>query len=92
MDVALLVRDLVPLLEAYNAACARQDIQSSQALADAIVQGVSADPELLLTRLDLLGPSTMIEEFFIHPGKPSQESRRLGGLGVSLKKNALCHA
>ena len=64
MDMALLVRDLVPLLDAYTAACARQDSDARLALADAILQGLSADPELLLTRLDLLGPSTMIEDLF----------------------------
>jgi len=37
-------------------------------LADAILQGLSADPELLLTRLDLLGPSTMIEDLFVERG------------------------
>jgi hypothetical protein len=65
MDMALLVRDLVPLLDAYTAACARQDADMRLALADAILQGLSADPELLLTRLDLLGPSTMIEDLFL---------------------------
>ncbi len=64
MDMALLVRDLVPLLDAYSAACVRQDGDARLALADAILQGLSADPELLLTRLDLLGPSTMIEDLF----------------------------
>jgi hypothetical protein len=65
MDMALLVRDLVPLLDAYSAACLRPDSDARLALADAILQGLSADPELLLTRLDLLGPSTMIEDLFI---------------------------
>ena len=65
MDMALLVHDLVPLLEAYSAACVRHDSRTRLALADAILQGLSADPELLLTRLDLLGPSTMIEDLFL---------------------------
>ena len=68
MDMALLVRDLVPLLDAYSAACERQDGDARLALADAILQGLSADPELLLTRLDLLGPSTMIEDLFVDRG------------------------
>lgn len=68
MDMALLVRDLVPLLEAYSAACAGRDNDARLGLADAIVQGLSADPELLLTRLDLLGPSTMIEDLFVERG------------------------
>jgi len=69
MDMELLVRDLVPLLSAYRAACATQEpdnIEQRLDLADAILQGLSADPELLLTRLDLLAPSTTIEELFLH--------------------------
>jgi hypothetical protein len=64
MDAALLVRDLVPLLEAYEAAgSGRLD------LAGAIFQAVSADPELFLTRLDLLAPCTTIEHLFIRCGE-----------------------
>jgi hypothetical protein len=74
MDMALLVRDLVPLLDAYSAACVRQDSDARLALADAILQGLSADPELLLTRLDLLGPSTMIEDLFVDRGDVDQAS------------------
>lgn len=62
MDMALLVRDLVPLLDAYAAACVQGNEDMRVALADPILQGLSADPELLLTRLDLLGPSTTIED------------------------------
>ena len=65
MDVALLVRDLVVLLDAYEAACHAGHAGQRLDLADAILQGVSADPELLLTRLDLLAPCTMIEGLFI---------------------------
>jgi hypothetical protein len=65
MDLALLVGDLIPLLDAYSAACDRQDNRERLALADAILQGLSADPELLLTRLDLLVPSTLIEDLFV---------------------------
>jgi hypothetical protein len=68
MDMALLVRDLVPLLHAYASACVRQDNDARPVLADAILQGLSADPELLLTRLDLLAPSTMIEDLFVDRG------------------------
>ncbi len=65
MDMALLVGDLIPLLEAYSAASGGQDNDERLALADAILQGLSADPELLLTRLDLLAASTMIEDLFV---------------------------
>ena len=54
LDAALLVRDLVPLLQAYGTACPGEGRLD---LADAILQGVSADPELFLTRLDLLAPA-----------------------------------
>jgi len=69
MDIALLVRDLVPLLREYSAACAEHDAQKRLALADAILQGLSADPELLLTRLDLLASSTIIEHLFVDRGE-----------------------
>jgi hypothetical protein len=65
MDMALLVGDLIPLLDAYSAACGRHDNHERLALADAILQGLSADPELLVTRLDLLAPSTVIEDLFV---------------------------
>ena len=65
MDAALLVADLVPLLEAYKLAVLANDGLRRRELADAILQGVSADPELLLARLDVLGPSTMIEDVFL---------------------------
>jgi hypothetical protein len=65
MDIALLVRDLVPLLHAYSAACKAHPADTRLELADAIFQGLSVDPELLLTRLDLLAPSTMIEDLFV---------------------------
>jgi hypothetical protein len=81
MDMALLVRDLVPLLDAYSAACAGRDDNTRLVLADAILQGLSADPELLLTRLDLLGPSTLIEDLFVERGDAGTPSyTAMGGL------------
>jgi hypothetical protein len=65
MDAALLVWDLVPLLRAYEKARTSSSHQERSQLADAILQGLSADPELLLSRLDLLRPCTMIESLFI---------------------------
>jgi len=65
MDGALLIGDLVPLLEAYADACARQEHDRRLDLADVVLQGVSADPELFVGRRDALGPATMIEEVFI---------------------------
>ena len=72
MDIALLIRDLVSLLEAYNAACQEPDGNERLELADAILQALSADPELLLTRLDLLGPMTMIEDLFSQRGEDGE--------------------
>jgi hypothetical protein len=70
MDSALLLGDLVPLLEAYQATGSGEDAEQRLDLADAILQGVSADPELFLTRLDLLCPSTMIEGLCVDGGAP----------------------
>ena len=105
MDLALLIRDLVPLLEAYGAACLEPDGNERLELADAILQGLSADPELLLTRLDLLGPSTMIEDLFsarsddgevryTPAGRAHRECLKkyaalIGQTAASLKKDAL---
>jgi len=79
MDGALLLRDLTSLLEAYEAACqagdrdgpalserrATRESKGRADLADAILQGLSADPELFVTRLDLLGPCTAIDYLFV---------------------------
>jgi hypothetical protein len=64
LDFALLIQDLVPLLEAYAHACDSDDGQKRLALADAICQGVSPDPELFLNRVALLGAYSMIEHLF----------------------------
>jgi hypothetical protein len=65
LDFALLIQDLVPLLEAYEHACAVDDRQARLPLADAICQGLSPDPELFLNRVELLGAYSMIEHLFI---------------------------
>ena len=65
LDFALLVQDLVPLLEAYETAWHSGDGRKRLQLADAICQGVSPDPELFLNRVDLLGAYSMIEHLFI---------------------------
>jgi hypothetical protein len=89
MDMALLVRDLVPLLDAYGAACVRHDSNERLVLADAILQGLSADPELLLTRLDLLGPSTMIEDLFVDRGASSYTAMGEGHRGCLARYSEL---
>ena len=68
LDFALLVQELVPLLEAYEQACQRDDGDTRLALADAICQGVSPDPELFLNRIDLLSAYSMIEQLFVTAG------------------------
>jgi hypothetical protein len=65
LDFALLIQDLVPLLEAYEHACHGHDRQKRLQLADAICQGISPDPELFLNRVELLGAYSMIEYLFI---------------------------
>jgi hypothetical protein len=65
LDFALLIQDLVPLLEAYENAWHSEDCQKRLELADAICQGISPDPELFLNHVELLGAYTMIEHLFI---------------------------
>jgi hypothetical protein len=65
LDFALLIQDLVPLLEAYEHAWHSENRQKRLALADAICQGISPDPELFLNRVELLGAYSMIEHLFI---------------------------
>ena len=65
LDYALLIQDLVPLLDAYEHASHRGDVETRLDLADAICQGVSADPELFLNRVELLGAYSMIEHLFV---------------------------
>ena len=65
LDFALLIQDLVPLLEAYENAWHSEDGRTRLELADAICQGISPDPELFLNRVELLGAYSMIEHLFI---------------------------
>lgn len=65
LDVALLLQGLVTLLNAYQQAMQAGDSQQRLALAAAICEGVSPDPQLFINRLELLGPYTMIEHLFI---------------------------
>ena len=104
MDMALLVRDLIFLLEEYKIACEQPDERERLKLADAILQGLSADPELLLARLDLLDPFTAIEDLFTTRGEGGEirhtaagEAHRaylnryaalIGETAMSLKKDA----
>jgi hypothetical protein len=63
MDTALLVGDLVALFDAYERVM--DSPERRLPIADAILQGLSADPELLLMRLDLLAPYVFIEDLFL---------------------------
>ena len=65
LDFALLIQDLVPLLEAYEHAWHRDDRPKRFELADALLQGISPDPELFLNRVDLLGAYSMLEHLFV---------------------------
>lgn len=84
MDDALLVYDLVPLLEAYEAVC-ETDTKARRELAETILQAISTDPNLFLTRLDLLTPYTMIEDLFIErDGSGHARSSDLGNAHMEL--------
>ena len=65
LDFALLIQELVPLLEAYEHAWRSNDGQKRLELAGAICQGISPDPELFVNRVELLGPYSMIDHLFI---------------------------
>jgi hypothetical protein len=65
LDFALLIQELVPLLQAYEQAWRDDDRAKRLELADAICQGISPDPELFLNRVELLGAYSMIEHLFI---------------------------
>jgi hypothetical protein len=65
LDFALLIQELVPLLEAYENAWQRDESRKRLELADAICQGISPDPELFVNRVELLGAYSMIEHLFI---------------------------
>ena len=65
LDFALLLQGLVELLKAYDRALQSGDERMRLDMAGAICQGISADPELFLNRLDLLGAYSMIEHVFI---------------------------
>ena len=68
LDFALLIQELVPLLEAYEHAWRSGDDRERLDLAGAICQGVSPDPELFLNRVDLLGAYSMIEHLVVTAG------------------------
>jgi hypothetical protein len=77
LDFALLVHDLVPLLEAYERAWRNGDEPNRMSLAEVILQGLSADPELFVNRTDLLGAYSTIEHLFAttdHDGHPAYTS------------------
>jgi hypothetical protein len=65
LDFALLVQGLVALLKAYDCAFESGDERMRLAMAGAICQGISADPELFLNRVDLLSAYSMIQLVFI---------------------------
>ncbi|HEX5107266.1 MAG TPA: hypothetical protein VFV95_02410 [Vicinamibacterales bacterium] len=72
LDLALLIQELVPLLEAYESACHSGYRRKRLELADAICQGISPDPELFLNRVELLAAYSMIEHLFITSDRDGQ--------------------
>jgi hypothetical protein len=72
LDFALLIQELVPLLEAYEHAWQGGGARQRLDLAAAICQGISPDPELFLNRVDVLGAYSMIEHLFITTDRDRQ--------------------
>lgn len=68
LDFALMVQELVPLLEAYEHATHGGPGQHRRELAEAICQGISPDPDLFLNRIELLAAYSMIEHLFVATG------------------------
>jgi hypothetical protein len=67
LDFALLVQGLVGLLKSYDCALQSGDERIRLEMAGAVFQGISADPELFLNRVELLSVYSMIEHVFIAP-------------------------
>jgi hypothetical protein len=65
LDFALLVQGLVEVLKGYDRALQRGDERMRLDMAGTICQGIAADPELFLNRVDLLSAYSMIEQVFI---------------------------
>jgi hypothetical protein len=87
LDFALLVQGLVELLKAYDRAVLSGDERMRLDMAGAICQGISADPELFLNRVDLLSAYSMIEHVFIATGQEGHAAYSpLGQLHVQLLK------
>jgi hypothetical protein len=72
LDLALTIQGLVPLLTAYEHARNSGEQHRRFELADAICQGISADPELFVNRVDLLRAYSMIEYLFITMDRDEQ--------------------
>ena len=72
LDISLLMEGLVTLMTAYEHALQSGDSTQRLALASAICEGLSPDPELFVNRLDLLGPYTMMEYLFITTDETGQ--------------------
>ena len=82
LDFALLVQGLVELLKAYDCALQSGDNRMRLDMAGAICQGISADPELFLNRIDLLSAYSMIEHVFIAPkAKGAKDAKQEAGEG-----------
>jgi hypothetical protein len=84
LDCAMTIQHLVPVLSAYEQAIHDGDADRRQILAGVVCQGISADPELYVDRLDLLGAYSMIEHLFVTPGEERAALTPMGGRHVQL--------
>jgi hypothetical protein len=85
MDHALLVRDLVGVLNAYGRAIEAGDREARARHADVILQAVSVDPDLYLVRQDLLAAYTSIEALHL---EDSAGGVRLSAEGQTARRAA----
>jgi hypothetical protein len=65
LDTAMTIQHLVPLLAAYEQAIGDGDADRRRMLAGVVCQGISADPDLFVNRLDLLSAYSMVEQLFV---------------------------
>jgi hypothetical protein len=86
LDCAMTIQHLVPLLAAYEQAVRAGDADRRRMLAGVVCQGISADPELYVNRLDLLAGYSMIETLFIATEDGSAMLSPMGQRHVQLLK------
>jgi hypothetical protein len=91
LDCAMTIQHLAPLLADYDQAIRAGDADKRRALAGVICQGISADPELYVNRLDLLGAYSMIEHLFVITQEQRVVLTPMGQRHVQLVQQYVAH-